>query len=131
MVSFPSPVGVARVIGYLNAFALITGSAISYLLVGAFTLRGVLEYWGDILLLEVMLLFLAGGFASITHSKSWHETMRVLAYLRRQGPALPEEKEWNPEAQRMAERNALVYLAAGGIMILELVVLAVIWNITI
>ncbi len=117
-----------RIVAYFNAFALVAGIVLSYLLKGGLTPRGVLEYLGDIVLVEVMLLFLTGGLSGVTASKGWHESMKVLHIWRRQGGvSIPEEKEWTPERQRAAEGRGIIYLAAGAMMVVELIFLGLAW----
>jgi len=115
---------VARIVAYLDSLALASGVTLCWYYKGGIILSGITEYFGDMVLIEVMLLFLGGGAASFTHSKGWHEAMRLLAFLRRQGPPLPEDKEWSPDRQRAAEKNAVVYITAGVIMAAELIALA-------
>jgi hypothetical protein len=120
---------VVRTVAYLNTFALVAGAVLCYSLKGGLASRGILEYLGDLVLLEVMILFLVGGLSGVTASKGWHETMKVLALWRKQaGVPIPEDKEWTPERQRAAEANGVIYLTTGAIMVVELILLGLAWG---
>jgi hypothetical protein len=76
-----------------------------------------LETIGDLLLLEVGVLGIAGGLVEFSHSKGVYEFRRV---------ALQSKEDFSIAKHSEASRKAVVFFCAGAILFLLLVIVALI-----
>jgi len=74
------------------------------------------ELFGNLTLLGAMLLFLYGGAIDFSGTAKWAEAMKLLKL---------HGKDWEEGDSREAERKALGYIICGGILLLEISILAI------
>jgi len=81
---------------------------------GSISLTQVASNFGNLVLFEVMVFFLAGSAIDIFHSAKWSASMKLLKL---------RDKDWTMNESRTAERRALVQILTGVFLIAELLLL--------
>ena len=104
-----------RFLIYSTVFNIVTSVVVSLIFSGSVSVTQVADNLGFLILLEVMVFFLVGGFVDISHSAKWSATMKILKF---------RDKAWTMNESLSAERRALVYILTGVFLVAELLLLS-------
>ena len=107
----------------MTLFNFILSISMSFFQLGSFELETALDNYGNFTLIEAMLLFLYGSAIDISHSAKWHMAMKTLKIRPHVYQAIQDEKDWNIQESKKAERKASIFIITGGFLLLEIIIL--------
>jgi hypothetical protein len=104
-----------RLMMYFNILNIIFSVVFLIFLIKVMEIKQFLDLFGNLTLIETMLLLLYGGLIDYSHTAKWFSTMKLLKI---------SEKDWDAQEAREAEKKALSYLLAGFLMFIQMIIIA-------